>query len=117
MPYLSSAQRAAALAVLGLPEHATGEQIVRAYRRLAKATHPDANGLSGPEAGRRFAAVSQAYHRLRPDPAPQDPPKVVERPVVPTRVYRRPSAPQPPIVAGPVVVIPTASRARTRGPS
>ena len=70
MPYLSSAQRAAALAVLGLPEQATGEQILRAYRRLAKATHPDANGLSGPE--------------------------VVERPVV---------------------VIPTDSRARTRGPS
>jgi hypothetical protein len=112
MPYQLSAQRAAALAVLGLPEQATGEQITRAYRRLAKATHPDTTGRSGPEAGQTFAAVSQAYRRLRPDPAPEDPREAPEPPTPPTPVHRRASE-QPPIVAGPVVFTPT--NARTRG--
>lgn len=37
-------QRQQALAVLGLPAHATPEQIKRRYRQLAKRYHPDRGG-------------------------------------------------------------------------
>jgi len=37
-------QRQQALAVLGLPSHATPEQIKRRYRQLAKRYHPDRGG-------------------------------------------------------------------------
>lgn len=49
--------------VLGVRRQATPDEIGRAYRRAARATHPDSSG-SG--AGReRFQAVSEAYDVLR----------------------------------------------------
>jgi len=45
--------------VLGVPENATPEQIKRAYRRLAKKYHPDAN-LGDKTAGERFKGISEA---------------------------------------------------------
>ncbi len=52
--------------VLGVRRHASPDEIARAYRRAARATHPDGGG-SGAGA-ERFRAVSDAYDLLR-DPA------------------------------------------------
>jgi molecular chaperone DnaJ len=47
-------------AVLGVPETATAEEITKAYRRLARQLHPDANP-GDKEAEERFKEVSAAY--------------------------------------------------------
>ena len=46
--------------VLGVPDTATPEDIKKAYRRLAKQYHPDANP-SNPSAADRFKEVSEAH--------------------------------------------------------
>lgn len=110
-------------------------QITRAYRRLARAAHPDVTGLADAATGGRFAAISDAYRRLRAaqaaadrataDRAAADEAREAQpestRPAV--RDVVRPTAdggrawapryaaapllrPGPPIVAGPVVVSP-----------
>src|SRR5438309_5991834 len=50
-------------AVLGLPKGATEKEITRAYRKLAKQHHPDANA-GNKEAEERFKEVSSAYDVL-----------------------------------------------------
>ncbi|MEK7668127.1 MAG: DnaJ domain-containing protein, partial [Gemmatimonadota bacterium] len=45
--------------VLGMPESATPEQIKRAYRKLAKKYHPDANP-NDRTAGEKFKELSEA---------------------------------------------------------
>lgn len=59
---------AAAYAVLEVADGASPDEIKRAYRRLARALHPDVNPAASPgerkELERRFAAVSAAYRRL-----------------------------------------------------
>jgi len=50
-------------AVLGVPATATPDQIKRAYRKLAKKYHPDANP-SDKTAGERFKTLSEAYSVL-----------------------------------------------------
>jgi DnaJ-domain-containing protein 1 len=59
---------AAAYALLELADGATADEIKRAYRRLARALHPDVHGSASAdeqkELARRFAAVSAAYRRL-----------------------------------------------------
>jgi hypothetical protein len=47
--------------ILGLTRGATLEEVKRAYRRLAKANHPDA---AGPAALARFLAIQAAYDQL-----------------------------------------------------
>lgn len=109
--------RSAALAVLGLPEDATAPQVTRAYRRLARETHPDVTGRGDAEGGRRFAAVSAAY-RLLADPPAQapawdgasTPPGFAGAPLA-RRLRQAPAADRaarPPIVAGPVFITPSA---------
>jgi molecular chaperone DnaJ len=49
-------------AVLGVPRDATGEQIKKAYRKLARELHPDLN--PSPEAQERFKDVTAAYEVL-----------------------------------------------------
>ena len=49
-------------AVLGVQRDATGEEIKRAYRKLARQLHPDVN--PDPGAQRRFTEVSAAYEVL-----------------------------------------------------
>jgi curved DNA-binding protein CbpA len=48
--------------VLGVPRQASAAEIVRAYRRAARASHPDGGSTGSAE---RFRAVSDAYDELR----------------------------------------------------
>jgi curved DNA-binding protein len=48
--------------VLGVSRDATAQEIQRAYRKLARAYHPDIN--KGPEAEERFKEVAEAYDVL-----------------------------------------------------
>jgi DnaJ domain len=132
--------RAAALALLGLPETATAAQIVHTYRRLARATHPDATGRTDPAAAQRFTAIHDAYQLLAEpaehpaaDPAadaaadpvgdPGEPPARSYQPgVEPAARWDRPPPPPrgervfppgPPIVAGPVIVTPYPDQQQT----
>jgi hypothetical protein len=51
----------AALAALGLSDDADRDAVAHAYRRLARATHPDVS--DSPDAAARFAALTAAYRR------------------------------------------------------
>src|SRR5918996_1948752 len=53
--------------VLGIPHDATEDEIKRAYRRLAREYHPDANP-DNPDAAEEFKLVAEAYSVLS-DPA------------------------------------------------
>jgi len=97
-------RRLAALTTLGLSKDATAGDVTQAYRRLARVTHPDVTGRRDGDAGRLFAAITEAYHVLTSDPlsappASSSPP----RRRVPV-IVRRPD--RPPIVAGPVCITP-----------
>ena len=72
--------------VLGVGPSATGADIARAYRRLARAVHPDSRP-GDPAAAGQFRALSEAYallsdparraawdHRHPPRPTPRDAP-------------------------------------------
>ena len=50
--------------VLGVSRQATDDEIKKAYRRLARQHHPDAN-QDDPEASEQFKAVQRAYETLR----------------------------------------------------
>jgi hypothetical protein len=104
-------QREDALKVLGIPAGSDWGTVTRAYRRLARETHPDVSG--DPDAAERFATVTAAYRLL--SGVPPAPPRPRSRAAHseagaastdsvlglfgPGRSWRR-----PPIVAGPVLV-------------
>src|SRR5689334_23717423 len=50
-------------AVLGVPSSASQDEIKKAYRKLAKNYHPDANA-SDPKAAERFKEISEANNVL-----------------------------------------------------
>jgi molecular chaperone DnaJ len=52
--------------ILGVAENATGDEIKKAYRKLAKQYHPDANP-NDPSAAERFKEASEAYSVLSDD--------------------------------------------------
>jgi molecular chaperone DnaJ len=49
--------------LLGVPREASGDAVRKAYRRLARQHHPDANP-DAPEAEERFKEIQQAYEVL-----------------------------------------------------
>ena len=49
--------------LLGVPRKASGDDVRKAYRRLARQHHPDANP-DAPEAEERFKEIQQAYEVL-----------------------------------------------------
>jgi curved DNA-binding protein CbpA len=59
---MTSRERRDPYIVLGVARQATAEEIVRAYRRAARASHPDSGD---PGSAERFQAVSDAYEVLR----------------------------------------------------
>lgn len=52
--------------VLGIPENASADDVKKAYRRLAKQNHPDAN-RNDPQAAERFKEIGEAYGVLSDD--------------------------------------------------
>ena len=50
--------------VLGVSKNATDEELKKAYRRLAKKYHPDANPDNKEEAEAKFKEVNEAYEVL-----------------------------------------------------
>jgi len=58
-----------ALNVLGIPADSSRETVTSAYRRLARATHPDVS--PDPDAAERFATVAAAYRVVSGVPAPE----------------------------------------------
>jgi len=116
--------RTAALALLGLSEPATAEQVTRAYRRLAKSTHPDVTGPLDRDAGSRFASLTAAYRLLLdassapphpawsppspPSPPAPTPPSEPRRPRTPVPVRVRFT--RPVISVGPVHISPLPPR-------
>ncbi|CAG8768839.1 4486_t:CDS:2, partial [Acaulospora colombiana] len=50
--------------ILGVEESATGEDIKKAFRKLALIHHPDKNPNNVEEATKRFATMQQAYEVL-----------------------------------------------------
>jgi DnaJ domain len=86
-------------AVLGVARTATRLEIARAYRRLAKRSHPDATGPTSGESARAMARINDAWHTLS-DPARRatwDAAHPVRRPteVASAPVRERRSAPDP----------------------
>lgn len=59
---MTSRERRDPYVVLGVPRQASASEIVRAYRRAARASHPDSGGAGSVE---WFHAVSDAYDELR----------------------------------------------------
>ena len=54
------------LQILGVAENASADEIKKAYRKLAKQYHPDANP-NNPSAAERFKEISEAYSVLSDD--------------------------------------------------
>lgn len=77
--------------LLGVPRGSDPESVARAYRRLARANHPDVS--TEPDAAQHFARIVEAYHLVR-DHAPLAPPAGSQRPSEPARPRRGP-APDP----------------------
>jgi curved DNA-binding protein CbpA len=59
---MTSRERRDPYIILGVSRQASREEIARAYRRAARASHPDSGGFGSAE---RFRAVSDAYEVLR----------------------------------------------------
>lgn len=100
----------AALAVLGLEPDADRDAVTGAYRRLAKAHHPDVSTAS--DAAERFAAIAAAYRQAlaaTPVRVDAEPPRWTVRP----QPFPRPTHFEGPvIVAGPVHIEPPGGELR-----
>ena len=59
-------RRVDAFGVLGIPANSDQDAVVHAYRRLARATHPDVS--DHPDAADRFATVAAAYQLVSKAP-------------------------------------------------
>jgi curved DNA-binding protein CbpA len=107
-------------AVLGVPETATHDEIIRAYRRLARTSHPDAD-LGNPQAADEFERLvaarevlgDPAYDQLRASRA-RTTPRVrrtdAPPPASPVGTRAPGGHPEPAIRPGPVVWTPDTLR-------
>lgn len=111
-------------AVLGVPETATHDEIVSAYRRLARTSHPDVD-VSNPQATEEFERLvaarevlgdpdaRAAYDQLRASRV-RVAPRVTHRSGASAAASRsehpRGRRPEPPIRPGPVIWTPDAPR-------
>jgi curved DNA-binding protein len=77
--------------ILGVPQSASGEDIRRAYRRLAREHHPDRNEGS-PESEERLKEINEAYRVLGDPDRKKDYDRSVGR-NVPVRIERAGDAP------------------------
>lgn len=112
--------RLAALAALGLDSAASPRDIVSAYRRLARSSHPDTAAPSATELN--FDQISAAYRFLTRNPglAAGAAERGVESLAADIKGFDRPgpSTPTPlwaddiPLVAGPVIIRPLPPRSR-----
>ena len=95
-----------AFQLLGIPRDSDHDTIAHAYRRLARAVHPDVSPDA--DAAQRFADLTDAYRIATTAPAPRP----VSHPgdEVPVRRPHAWLAPEPPIVAGPVRVDPSSDQ-------
>jgi curved DNA-binding protein CbpA len=59
---MSGRERRDPYVVLGVSRHASREEIARAYRRAARASHPDSGGAGS---AAQFQVISDAYEVLR----------------------------------------------------
>jgi len=123
----------AALGLLGLADGADRSSVTRAYRRLARETHPDVS--EAPDADARFVALGAAYRQAlaaataqAPTATPRSPtrsPVRVEAPsrsgdqyllwVGDTTVAPAGALGEPPLVAGPVRIEPIRGRRASGG--
>lgn len=102
--------RLAALAALGLGPEAKARDIISAYRRLARQSHPDL-ATPGSPPDQTFAAISEAYQLLTRGArrASVEASSELERPETPPPhpvSLRREPGVQPIFVAGPVIIRP-----------
>ena len=63
--------------VLGLERGASDEEVKKAYRRLAKKYHPDANPGDA-EAARKMQEINAAYEQIKNPPSPAEPATAAE---------------------------------------
>jgi curved DNA-binding protein CbpA len=119
--------------LLELSDGASPAEILAAYRRLARATHPDATGRTDPAASQDFAELHDAFELLtqprqgaphgeqrvgasvEPAGSAQAAAKPPARPAWPRPGPVRRVRTQRTIVAGPVIVTGLASSDRTHG--
>lgn len=115
--------RLAALSALGLSQDATPQEILSAYRRLARSSHPDTAGV-GVDAA-EFARISDAYRHLRrhntelPSVTELESGAEADGPAPSWSTDQRLNAlaadywsDEPPLVAGPVIVRPLPPESR-----
>jgi curved DNA-binding protein CbpA len=117
-------------AIIGVPATATSEQITRAYRRLARSTHPDIDADHS-DATERFRLLTDA-HAVLTDPATRatydrsrnptattaatSRPAVAPRPATPASSAGRPRPAGATVRPGPVIWTPPARPSRPGDP-
>lgn len=97
-------RRVQAFGILGIPPDSDQAAVAHAYRRLARATHPDVS--EDPEAAHRFAAVAAAYRLASEEPRTTAIPVRVHKPAPNESIFGKRRPLRAPIVAGPVWVDP-----------
>jgi DnaJ domain len=113
--------RVAALSALGLSPDATPQEILSAYRRLARSSHPD-TAEAGVDAA-EFARISDAYRLLSRSSSQLPAVEELEPDVATGPVHSLPRdagdawatdyrVDNPPLVAGPVIVRPLPPESR-----
>jgi hypothetical protein len=120
VPSADDFDRLTALAALGLAEGASPQEILSAYRRLARSSHPDTAEDASPESD--FARFNAAYRYLTTTTeqpasmrkAANEPASQAGDSMAPAvdwdQQYRWPDEPQ--VVAGPVIIRPLPPEAR-----